>query len=460
MSTPQPAPVPQAPQIITTSPAGHTTTVQNPPSTQSNTLAQPTAATTAPAPDANTTTSSTLPAAITPTPGASTTPEELTYNEQLNNVDRLWKFKMALQVALIFASLIGIGCLAWAVDTGSKIVSGYDYGWDSRWPLPWGLITFSITFVYCFLCVLLFVTRKRPVHPGVRVTMDLLLWLGYIGTVLLTMVALFDVIHWGEGGQLSYSDGWSSRYGNYVLQRNNTWTWLQDNDYSSSVTYDRVCNGSSSSYYYYYDTPPFSNCAEMDAYVNRLWQEKPNRARVELTATVCQWLGLVLHFALFVWACVDCHRHRHSRVSSDAEKLAAGIVQNMVQNGAIVPPPGQAHMRGPAWQQAYQQLPSGANSFSAQGGWGPQGQGHGQYPLYTQQIGPHGMQQQQQHMPPLQMQMRGPRGPQRPISGEQPLPALPPRPAQTVAGPSNASAGEKGKAPAENVAASYYEPTR
>lgn len=304
--------------------------------------------------------------------------------------------------------------------------------------LPWGLITFSISFVYCFLCVLLFITRKRPVHPGVRVTMDLLLWLGYIGTVLLVMVSLFDVIRWGQDGILGYSDGWSSRYGDYVLQRNNTWTWVQDSG-SSGVTYERVCNGSSSSYYYYYDNPPFHNCAEMDAYVNQMWQEKPNRARVELTAVVCQWLGLVLHFALFVWACVDCHKHRHSKVSSDAEKLAAGIVQTMVQNGAIVPPPGQPHMRHPGWQQTYQQLPSGSNSFSAQGGYGMQGQ----QAMYMQ-MGPQGMQQM-----PMQM-----RGQQRPISGEQPLPALPPRLGQATAGSSNE------KAPSGNVATSYYEPQR
>lgn len=40
---------------------------------------------------------------------------------------------MALQVALIFASLIGIGCLAWAVDTAHGLISGYGYGWDGSW---------------------------------------------------------------------------------------------------------------------------------------------------------------------------------------------------------------------------------------------------------------------------------------------------------------------------------------
>lgn len=392
--------------------------------------------------------SSAAPASVPATPDRSADQDDLTYNEQLNAVDRYWKFKMALRIAMIFASIIGIGCLGWALSTANRLPTDWGYGYDSSWSLPWGLITFSISLIWCFLCIIRLVIAKQPVHPGVRVTMDLLLWLGFLVTALFTMYALLDLVYWGEDGDIGYSLGYSSTYGDYVLQKNNTWVWETSDDYAG-VTYERVCNGSSS--YTYYETLPFHSCAEMDAYVNTLWHEKGNRARVELTAVVTQWLGLLLHFTLFVWACVDCHKYRHSRVSKDAEKLAAGIVQNMVQNGAIVPPPGQVHMRDQGWQQAYQQLPSGANSFSGQGGFGSGGYAvQGQHPTMRQQMGMQGM------------QMRGPAGPQmmrgqRPISGEQPLPPLPPRPSQQVqAGPSN------GKAPVQDggVAASYYEPQR
>ena len=424
MSTSEPQPAPQAPQVTTTSPTGHTTTVPNSPPAHTNMPTQPAAATSAPTPNTPLTASP-----VNPTPNASADLEDLTYNEQLNAADRLWKFKTALNIALIFADIIGIGCVGWALSTTNRFPSGYGYGWDSTWSLPWGLITFSISIVWCFLCIAHFVFRKRPVHPGVRVTMDLLLWLGFLITALLTMVALFDVIYWGEDGMLGYSDGWNTRDGDYVLQRNNTWVWRQDSDsYSSGVTYERTCDASSITYTYYHNDPPFRNCAELDAYVNQLWKGKPKLARVELTAAVCQWLGLVLHFALFVWACVDCHKHRRSKVSRDAEKLAAGIVQNMVQNGAIVPPSDPTA----AWQHPYHPLPGQSGSLPGQGqsrGCAVQGQMH---PIYAQR-------------------MSG----QRPISVDRPLPALPPRPHH------QAQVGSSGeKAPAGGVAASYYEPGR
>ncbi|KAF3046928.1 hypothetical protein E8E12_008048 [Didymella heteroderae] len=452
MSTPEAAAAPQAPrapQITTTSPAGHTTTIPNsPPALAASVPAQAAANSTTPTSNATIMPPSSA-APVPANPDRSADQDDLTYNEQLNAVDRYWKFKMALKIAMILASIIGISCLGWALSTANKLPTDGGYGYGSSWALPWGLITFSISLVWCAICIARFVLAKQPVHPGVRVTMDLLLWLGFLVTALFTMYALFDLLYWGDDGNMSYSLGYSTSYGDYVLQKNNTWVWETSEAYSG-VTYDRVCNGSSS--YTYYEPLPFHNCAEMDAYVNTLWHEKGNRARVELTAVVTQWLGLLLHFTLFVWACVDCHRYRHSKVSKDAEKLAAGIVQNMVQNGAIMPPPGQPtpHMRGSQWQQSYQQMSGGANGIFGQGAYA-----QGQHAM-MRQMGP-------------QMQMRGPGGPQmmrgqRPMSGEQPLPPLPPRslpqqqqqPQQAVAGPSN------GKAPVQDagVAASYYEPQR
>ncbi|KAF9692712.1 hypothetical protein EKO04_009045 [Ascochyta lentis] len=427
MSTPQPQPALQAPQITTTSPAGHTTTVPaSPPAHTTNVSSQPSTATSL-APNAPTTIApSSAPLQARPVQGTSTDLEPLTYNEQLNAVDRLWKFKLALTTILIFTGVIGIGCIAWAVSTAHEFRSGYDYGYDSTWSLPWGLITFSISVIWCVLCIALFIIRKRPVHPGARVAMDLLLWLGFLTTALFTMIALFDLLAWGEYGTLGMDSGWSSRYGEYVLQPNNTWVWTQASD-SASVTYERTCTGSSSSTNsygnYYYTDNPFRNCADMDAYVNALWHAKPNRARTELTGVVCQFIGLVLHFALFVWACVDCHAHRRRRVSNDAEKMAAGIIEKMVQSGAIVPPPGQAHMRTPGWQSAYHPLPG---SFA---GSGPASAVPGQHPMYAPRV-------------PGQL-VRGWGG----QLDEQALPPpLPPRPQQAGA------SGEKG------VAASYYEP--
>ncbi|KAG9204358.1 hypothetical protein G6514_001432 [Epicoccum nigrum] len=476
MSTSAPTSAPQLPEITTTSTAGHTTTAQTEVPAQPSAHGAATTApnsnplpTSTPAPTSNATTTGTLPApSANPAATTSNVPaeqEKLSYNEQLNAADRLWKFKMVLTVALILANLIGIGCIAWAVQKAGGDMNGFTYGDGERWALPWGLITSSISIVFCVTCIARFLSRKRPVHPGIRVTMDLLLWLGFIFTALLTMVALYDVIYWGADGTIGSSEGFSSRYGSYELQRNNTWIWVADSSSSSysSIYYgsQRTCDSRDAfSNYYAYETVPFHNCDELDAYVNQLWRAKPNHARVELTAVVCQWIAVGLHFALFVWACVDCHKKRRGKISNDAEKLAASIVQTMVQNGAIVPTSRQLHTRANGWHQAYEPLQSAPGSFSAQGGYPPQHMWQGR-----PQQGYQGYQQ-----PPMMrganQQMQGPAGPQtaqqqgaRPVSLEGPLPPLPPRPVVQDQGVAQAGPS-KGKEPAAQggVAASYYEP--
>jgi hypothetical protein len=324
-------------------------------------------------------TSSTLP----PTTAQHATAEDhQTLNEKLNNSDRYWKFKTGLHILTIIFGLIGIGTIGWCVSTMGDGYSSYGdymgYGYDQYWTLWPTLVTFAVSIIWSFICIAVFVLRKRAVHPGLRVAMELLLWLGFIVTALFAVVALLEIFSWGVDGNLGYS----SSYGNYVLANNGTWVWEQDDrdsgsssTYYGSSSYQRPCNRTttaSSSYY-----TGFRNCADQDAYVNKMWQEKPHRQSVELTGVVMQFFGLLLHFALFVWACVDCNRYNRTKTSKDAEKIAAGIVQTMITNGAVVPPPGQAHMR-PAWaqpQMGYYQLP-------------PQ-QGYPMANMHPQQMAPH-----------------------------------------------------------------------
>jgi hypothetical protein len=347
--------------------------------------------------------------AVHPTPAAaplaSTAEEPQTLNAKLNDADRYWKFKGVLQAIAIITGLIGVGTIGWCVST-TPMNDEITYGYDEYWTLWPSLITFAVSIIWCVACILGLIVRKRPVHPGLRVAIDLLLWLSFLITALFAMVSLLELLQWGEGGSLDGNGyGYSSSYGDYELQSNGTWVWENsgDSDSSSSsssttsTSYTRPCDRSSS----YSSSYGFANCAEQDAYVNKLWQEKPHRAGVETTGIVCQFFGLILHFALFVWACVDCHRHNRSKVSKDAEKIAATIVQTMISNGAVIPPPGQAHMRpGAPWGQqpmGYYQLPQ------------QQGQAYPMTAMYPQQM-PMGQPGQQQYPAPHGMMAPGATG--------------------------------------------------
>lgn len=206
-----------------------------------------------------------------------------------------------------------------------------------------------------------------------RVAIDLILWLAFIVTALFAIVSFSELTQWGEYGDMS-GYGYSSSYGGYELLANGTWVWEQDSD----STYSRGCDRNSTRSSYIYDSA-FADCAEQDAYINSLWQQKPHRERVELTGVVCQFISLILHLALFIWACVDCNHHNRGKVSKNAEKLAAEIVQTMITNGAIVPPPGQVHMRPWGQQQmGYYQLPPQQGQAYAMATMHPQGMPMGQ----------------------------------------------------------------------------------
>jgi hypothetical protein len=305
------------------------------------------------------------PPALAPTStqhAATTEPESL--NASLNAIERFWKFKLAGYTICLISGLIGLGTFGWATSKSTAASVHSDFSDDSAWALPWPLITFGISVVWSFLVIAITLLRKRPVHPGLRVSMDLLLWLGYIGTVLLALFSFMEILNWGRYGVIdSYYYYSSSSRGQYELADNGTWVWDQDSS-SSSLSYPRDCTRSSR--ISYYDQVPFASCEEQDAYINALWKAKPHRMDVVLTGVVCQFLNLVLHFALFVWACIDTNRRNRTKVSKDAEKIAAGIVEKMIASGSVVRAP-MATYAAPHQQQM-------------QYGFPPQQQGQMMYP--------------------------------------------------------------------------------
>jgi hypothetical protein len=303
------------------------------------------------APAPTSTTASPVNDAATETSPEASPPQTFLQKLKAGEEHGLWK--LGLRAFTVIAAIIGVGCMAWALSTPAR----GDYVWemDDPWSLLATVITFGITAIWCTICVLIVLLRSthRPVHPGVAVGIDLVLWLAYIISAMFATYAVVNLYSFGSGG---YINNEYSSSGYYVQASNGTWIYNQT-DYDSSSYYgsERDCNRSSR-YYQEYNNG-FSDCAEEDAYVNQLWNDRSHRIGVETTGLVCQYLCLILHLALFIWACVDTNRRNRGKVSKDAEKLAANIVMNMVRSGAIVPTqngmqhpllqPQSAHMQGP-----------------------------------------------------------------------------------------------------------------
>ncbi|KAF2177427.1 hypothetical protein K469DRAFT_677185 [Zopfia rhizophila CBS 207.26] len=263
------------------------------------------------------------------------------FRQTLDDGESHWLWKLSLRAALLVLGIIGVGCMGWAVQTSTSNYYGY---LDDRWMACWSLITFGCSIIWCAICILVLLLRRppRPVHPGVAVGMDLVLWLAFIPTMLFAVLACISVLEFGRGGVIDQYDA----YGYYWQAPNGTWVYNQT-EYAIEYQRNRSCDNPSSNSYYGYGSHEFKTCAEVDAYVNRFWKSLDRRAGVEITGTVCQGLALILHFALFVWACVDTHKRNSQKTSKEAEKLAASIVMNMVRNGAVVPALGQQPMPHP-----------------------------------------------------------------------------------------------------------------
>lgn len=86
-------------------------------------------------------------------------------------------------------------------------------------------------------------------------------------------------------------------------------------------------------------TPEFASCEQQDAFVNSLWHDKPRRYALDMLAAIIQGLAIILHFTLFVWACVDTHRRNRLRRTT---AMTMDVLVDMRQRGYVMVPAAEA----------------------------------------------------------------------------------------------------------------------
>ena len=116
----------------------------------------------------------------------------------------------------------------------------------------------------------------------------------------------------------------------------------------------------------------------------------------------------VLHFVLFVWACVDTRRYRHRSVDERAAAMAAAVVTRMQQTGQWGPHQNGAGMQYPP--STHQ--PNPVQGEMKNGQWQPYPQ---QYPQQWQQNGWPPMAEQKPSTPQEQVSQNAEYGRQRDV---------------------------------------------
>lgn len=210
----------------------------------------------------------------------------------------------------------------------------------------------AVSFVWCLMVILIYLLRRppSPIHPGICVGIDLILWLGLIVTGLFTIGAVFVIWDYGSGGVIEDPSYGNDYDGHYILDPNGT--WIYKITYVSNACYTYGTNGchynpSTGEYtnnrtiasVHRDCTPNFATCAQQDAYINQLWKQKPLIEGTEIMVAAAQWFGVLFHFILFVWACVDTHRYNAKRkrryTQVNTQEIVDGVIRDMEARGLI-----------------------------------------------------------------------------------------------------------------------------
>lgn len=250
---------------------------------------------------------------------------------QAGDEHALWK--LGIRACILAFDIIGIGCTAWLLSSllGPSGVGSIYY--DTGAYIIWGLIPLGLSLIWCTIVLLAQILRKakEPVHPGIPVGLDLVLWLAFVITALFAIGAAItegyytpeDIVY---DSSYTYSDGW---YGKWQLTNNDTWVF----EYKCDTSYGYACRPSTKPTRHC--GPQFASCAQEDVFVNKLWHERTTREGTEYALAVVQWLNVLLHFTLFVWACVDTHRLNRRAREDKTQDVAERILKDMQEKGLI-----------------------------------------------------------------------------------------------------------------------------
>ena len=266
-----------------------------------------------------------------------------------------WRARHALRWVALVLTCVGI------------ILSGLGLGF--AWTL---LIPLGLSFIWNIANIARRLSAHTPIHPGANVGLDLFIVLAFLITLGFTYyVAIAELLTVAEEKEDSYYYDYGS-YGG-----------------CSEIDSFGNCIDSSGDYYgggygYYYDSD--------------FWDTITRISNLAVAAAAISTVVMIFHLTLFILACIDTHRYRHSdrypAYARDVNRTGAGNFNGMQQVA------GNGYGYGSSVQQGIMPYPT-QGQYAPQGQYPPQGNyapDKQQYDVVGNPVSPvqgtgHGMQQ-------------------------------------------------------------------
>lgn len=188
------------------------------------------------------------------------------YHATLRESHRHYAWKMGLRALLVAVDIALIAMVAWVLDEVSGSSGGFFDYWDD-WILAFDYIPIGCSFIFCLIVIAYQMLRKRPVHPGWDVGVDLIIWLMFAvmgGFTITVSISYFDG-YYGDSYDTS-NIGNSSGY--YITAANGTQVWVPPNS-------DNQCAA-------------FTSCAEQQAFYDSI----QHRGNVEMAIFALMMLAM------------------------------------------------------------------------------------------------------------------------------------------------------------------------
>jgi hypothetical protein len=141
--------------------------------------------------------------------------------------DRHYMWKLGFRTLLLAVNIALVGMIAWVVAAGTAN-EYYDYYYDIDL-VVWDFIPVGVSIIFCSIVLIYQLLRKRPVHPGWDVGVDLLLWMAFGVLAGFTITAGLEDLSDNTPSALDGESGSSSDGGYYTIAANGTEVYIEPN---------------------------------------------------------------------------------------------------------------------------------------------------------------------------------------------------------------------------------------